>query len=67
MGSNKSNGKANLVQIGTIIIGNGVTTEEAILDAQTRPGVMRFEVFPEEDYVALYGKYETSPEPAIPA
>ncbi len=59
--------EANLVQIGTIMIGNGVTTEEAVLDAQTRPGVTRYEVFPEEDYVALYGKYEAQPAPPVPA
>lgn len=69
MGSNKSkgNGKTDLVQVGTIVIGEGVSKEDAVLDAQTRPGVTRYEVSPEEDYVALYGKYEAQPAPPIPA
>lgn len=69
MGSNKSkgNGKTNLVQVGTIVIGEGMSKEDAVLDAQTRPGVVRYEVSPEEDYVALYGKQEAPPAPPIPA
>ncbi|MBI2030098.1 hypothetical protein HYT05_00585 [Candidatus Kaiserbacteria bacterium] len=69
MGSNKSKGnsKATLVQVGVIIIGEGMSKEDAVLDAETRPGVVRYEVSPEEDYVALYGQYEAQPAPPIPA
>ncbi|MBM3272348.1 hypothetical protein FJY94_03700 [Candidatus Kaiserbacteria bacterium] len=65
MGKAKSNGgKASLVQTGTIVFGDVTSAEDAELDAQTRPGVVRYEMNRNDGYIALYGHMAPTPAPA---